>query len=212
MRLQASGETGNGPWNLFNPSLHFAETFIAPTSCKMSSHLGLGFKALPYGVLPSSILNLPKSVLSPTKWVYYMVSRACQHPPQHSLLVIPALLSLLLHTPAWSDLLFPWPVPAGLRIYNLGQFCKSFMLTFHTFISCLYNYIIRRQSHVWFIIACPQHLAQCPMPQRSQSAFLGLFWRLINSVCSDLSVCIKWILSKQKGIWQLFFLRLYLKV
>lgn len=116
------------------------KTFIAPTSCKMSSHLGLGFKALPYGVLPSPILNLPKSVLlSPTKWVYYMVSRACQHPPQHSLLVIPTPLSLLLHTPAWSDLLFPWPVPAGLRIYYLGQFCKSFMLTFHTFISCLSN-------------------------------------------------------------------------
>ena len=97
----------------------------------MSSHLGLGFKALPYGALPSPILNLLKSLLlCPTKWIYYMVSRACQHPPQHSLLFIPAPLSLLLCIPAWSDLLFPWPVPAGLRIYYLGQFYKSFTVNF----------------------------------------------------------------------------------
>ena len=93
---------------------------------ELSPWFGIQGPPLWSSTFPPILNSLKSLLLSPTKWVYYMVSRACQHPPQHSLLFIPAPLSLLLCTPAWSDLLFPWPVLAGLRIYYLGQFYKSF--------------------------------------------------------------------------------------
>lgn len=129
---RASGETGNGPCNLFNPSLHSAEKLsLLPLPARWALTLVWDSRpSLMELYLPPILNSLKSLLLSPTKWVYYMVSRACQHPPQHSLLFIPAPLSLLLCTPAWSDLLFPWPVLAGLRIYYLGQFYKSFTVNF----------------------------------------------------------------------------------
>ena len=96
----------------------------------------------------------------------------------------------------------------GLFIYFISFFEASREALFPFCLLWILILTDRWHQHLWFD---PEQWSQQQQSSIWVPAWntanwdLGLFWRLINSVCSHLSVCIKWILSKQKGIWQLYF-------